>query len=175
MQQQNNNLRPQAQVLQWPAGAFTMRHGTEDDVLAVTTLIHRAYKLWVVRGLNVSPARQTPETTRQHLLAGGLVFEREGRIVATVTVDVASYNGKQYLEFKKFAVDPDLANAGVGTKIYQLVEAHAREHNYHGMILETVAEAEWLYDWYLRLGYQVVDGKIYPGSTLKTLRLVKNF
>lgn len=64
---------------------------------------------------------------------------------------------------------------GLGRELYNIAEQFSRDHGYDGVILETVKEAAWLYDWYLNMGFEVHGSHQYPGSTLQTLLLIKRF
>lgn len=79
------------------------------------------------------------------------------------------------LLFEKLAVQPALAQRGIGTAIYHMIEAIARHHRADGLAIETVAEATWLYQWYSRLGFQVIGSLRYPGSKLNTLLMISRF
>lgn len=81
----------------------------------------------------------------------------------------------RYLEFKKLAVDRSLGRQGIGHALYMVAEDYARTHGYDGVILETVKEATWLYDWYIGLGFKVYGKHVYGSSGLETLLLVKRF
>jgi len=81
----------------------------------------------------------------------------------------------RYLEFKKLAVDPAIGRRGIGHALYMIAEDYARTHGYDGMILETVKEATWLYEWYRELGFKVYGSHVYGGSGLATLLLIKRF
>ncbi|MCB1025881.1 MAG: hypothetical protein KDB79_15910 [Acidobacteria bacterium] len=93
----------------------------------------------------------------------------------TATTPVEHDIEGRYLEFKKLAVDPSLGRRGIGLALYMIAEEYARAHGYDGMILETVKEATWLYEWYLDLGYKVYGGHVYGGSGLETLLMIKRF
>jgi hypothetical protein len=83
-------------------------------------------------------------------------------------------NGR-LLIFKKAAVRSDLAASGLGAQFYQLAEGWGRTNGFDGMILETVREAEWLYNWYSRLGFQPIGNYQYPGSKVETILMLKLF
>ncbi len=181
---------------------FTVRPAEASDVSPVTALIHHAFEVWKRAGLSLGPMRQTDAETARHLLGKGYVVEDEhGRLAATFSLDegaiapagagaVDFYEGAdaavrfaaepgaptapagRLLVFKKFAVRPDLAHTGLGSRLYALAEQFGREA-YRGMALETVKEARWLYDWYRRLGYQTLGAHRYDGSALDTVLMAK--
>lgn len=76
------------------------------------------------------------------------------------------------LLFEKLAVQPTLAQRGIGTAIYHMIESVARSRHADGLAIETVAEATWLYQWYSRLGFQVIGSFRYPESVFNTLLMI---
>lgn len=184
---------------------FGVHRAAERDVSAVTKLIHDAFEVWKEQGLRLGPMFQTDEETRRHLLSGGIVARNSaGEIVGTFSLDVgeasllpdgnvsfregsdsptaylASGAGVRLpagglLVFKKAAVRRDLAGSGLGRRLYGLAERTGRDDGYAGMALETVKEAAWLYEWYLRLGFKPVGSYRYPGSDVDTVLMIKPF
>lgn len=203
---QNNFNIPSQTIKDRDGSEYLLRAATENDVSSTTSLIRKSFQYWVDNDVPVSPAKQTEEQTRKHLLDGGFVLEnKDGEIVGTFTleessVEVAndifrvSYSNPQdlveysqiesgieidekgkFLVFKKLAIDPELGRKGLGQKLYGVAEKYARDSGYKGMMLETVIEAKWLYDWYVGLGFEVVGSHQYSGSQFETLLLVKRF
>lgn len=175
------------------------------DVLGVTELIHDAFEVWKRRGLKLNPMFQTEEQTARHLLESGFVaVTSSGEMVGTFSLDhgvveppragflhflegsdpeiafVCENNsiGKipdKLLVFKKAAVKQQWASSGVGTTLYQLAEDFARDNGFGGMVLETTRETDWLFNWYVRLGFTPVGSHRYPKSDLDTVLLIKSF
>lgn len=203
---QNNFNIPKQVVTDRNGAEYSLKSATEKEIAPTTVLIRKSFKYWVENDVPVSPARQTEEQTRKHLIEGGFVLENEQKeIVGTFTLeesaveitengyrvtysnphDLVKYSQSgsfiefnkegKFLVFKKLAIDPDLGRRGLGQKLYDIVEKHARENRYQGMMLETVIEARWLYDWYIDLGFEVIGSHRYPGSQFETLLLVKRF
>jgi GNAT superfamily N-acetyltransferase len=77
------------------------------------------------------------------------------------------------LIFKKLAVDPNYAKLGLGSTLFNMAEQIARDNGYEGMILETVLEAHWLYEWYRTLGFIPVGKYRYPNSQVETVLMIK--
>jgi GNAT superfamily N-acetyltransferase len=193
------------QAVQLPGRArFSVRAGKPGDVSKVTELIHEAFSIWKEKGLSLGPMHQTDEKTAAHLLGKGYVAENDrGELAGTFSLDegAARRIGKtkvrfteggdvidfiplgdgaalpkgRLLVFKKAAVKRDTANSGLGTALYELAEKTARENGYSGMILETVKEAGWLYDWYVRLGFKPIGSYRYPGGSVDTILMIKPF
>lgn len=184
---------------------LTLRAAKEKDVAPTTDLIHSAYGYWVDNGVKVSPATQSVEKTRSHLSGGlgFIATDANGEIKATFSLDEAQIGGSEtavivqtkyvksqiefirvdgmlpisgrYLEFKKLAVAPELFGQGIGRTLYDIAEEYARTRGYDGVVLETVKEATWLYDWYIGMGFKVVGKYVYPNSKFETLLLAKKF
>jgi hypothetical protein len=184
---------------------FFSRVAGKNDVLETTLLIQKAFEIWKNQGLKLSPMFQTESETAQHLVDKGFVAENDkGEIVATFSLEDGQLsrggNGSllflegtppeipfvpvaaietlpmgQFLIFRKAAVRPDLANSGLGNKLYQIAEGCGRELGYSGMVVETVREAKWLYDWYVRIGFQEVAKYFYPKGQVETVLMVKIF
>lgn len=185
--------------------SFSVRPGGAEDAVKVTALIHDAFSIWKEQGLNLGPMHQTEEQTAAHLVGKGYVAENShGELSGTFSLDNGAVRaiGKtkvrfteggdsidypridgaktilpagRLLVFKKAAVDRNTANSGLGSELYALAEKHAREKGYSGMILETVKEAGWLYDWYLRLGFKPIGSYRYPGRQIDTILMIKSF
>jgi predicted N-acetyltransferase YhbS len=188
-----------------PSGAkFSVRAGNVADVPRVTELIHRAFDVWKEKGLKLGPMFQTEAQTVEHLVGKGYVAENsQGEIVGTFSLmeghvgpvgkgkvlftgdgdpveyprigDLLGLPSGPLLVFKKAAVQRDAANSGLGSKLYALAERHARNEGYAGTVLETVKEAGWLYDWYMRLGFKPIGSHRYPGRQVDTILMVKPF
>ncbi len=184
---------------------FSLRSGADRDVSKVTELIHDAFSIWKEAGLSLGPMYQTDEQTAAHLVGKGYVAENSrGELAGTFSLDegtvrelgttkvrldaegsVTDYarigepktvvpKGR-LLVFKKAAVKRDTANAGLGSELYALAEKNARDNGYAGMVLETVKEAGWLYDWYVRLGFKPIGVYRFPGRQVDTILMVKVF
>lgn len=186
-------------------GSFSVRRASALDVARVAKLIHGAFSIWKEQGLILGPMRQGDEETAAHLAAGGYVVEdRHGALVGTFSLGegLVKRTGKmsirftedgdtiecfrigsaktilpsgRLLVFKKAAVARGTANSGLGSRLYALAEGYGRENGYSGMALQTVKEAGWLYDWYLRLGFKPVGSYLYPGSQVDTILMIKSF
>jgi ribosomal protein S18 acetylase RimI-like enzyme len=183
---------------------YSVRPARLDDVPKVTRLIHGAFKVWKKQGLRLGPMFQDDAETKKHLAGKGFVaIDSKGTLRGTFSLEhgsvrwrgktklafdeggsVVDYDrtggwmrlaGGRFLIFKKAAVDPRDAHAGLGASLYTLAETLGRENGYDGMLLETVAEAAWLYDWYVRLGFKKIGVHRYPGSPLDTILMIKPF
>ena len=196
--------RPAESSLELPSGVrYSIRPALEADAREVTKVIHDAFEVWKEIGLTLGPMLQTIEQTKKHLKGKGVIAQdSRGVIVGTFSLDEGAVAlrgdglidfiegedafvfiatdtalktpGGKLLVFKKAAVVRDKAHHGLGTHLYALAEKLARDNGYSGMILETVKEAGWLYDWYIRLGFRPIGKYCYPGR-VDTILMIKLF
>lgn len=182
---------------------FSVALATENDVGNVTELIHLAFEVWKMKGLDLSPMHQTTEQTRKHLLGKGLVLkDSQQQIIGTVSFDIGAietnankylfYEGAQepvpyrrnselnisktrFLIFKKLAIHPNVSRSGLGRSVLKMAEQMASDLNLDGVVLETVQDADWLYDWYANENYQTIGFYTYPSRPLETVLMLKPF
>lgn len=185
--------------------SYTFRPANLEDVSVVTRLMHSSFEIWKKRGLKLSPMFQTNDTTAKHLLNHGFVaLDNSKKIVGTFSLNacrIVVNNGKiifsegasapiaftpvptqialcdgRYLVFKKAAVSPSNSRKGLGRTMYDIAERKAKDYGFDGMALETVREADWLYQWYIDLGFNPIGKYIYhPGGTIETILMIKLF
>jgi len=180
---------------------FKVRPATSEDIGTVTDVIHNAFGVWQEKGLNLKPMYQTDADTARHLIGKGFVVENsKGEIIATFSLEVGSITknegGVEFIEggaapsaflpssnepidlphvviFKKLAVKRQYAGLGLGSYLYNFAESLGRKDGYSAIVLETVESADWLYQWYLKLGFRTVGTYIYPKSQVKTSLMYK--
>ena len=80
----------------------------------------------------------------------------------------------QYLVFKKLAIRPDLQKLGIGSQMYQAIEGEARTQAYCGLLVEVNPALEYVYEWFLKLGFQSIATYQAPGSESGSHLLVKH-
>ncbi len=191
-------------------GSFVLKDGqilttslaSENDAEDVTNLIHRAFAIWKVYGLDLGPMHQTVEQTRCHLVGKGLVIKDQfDKAVGTVSFDFAiietttenhlfqvdgqplipyrklndlELKNNRFLVVKRIATIPDSGRSGLGKSILRFAENLARTLKMDGVVLETVKEVRWLYEWYKTESYQTIGIYQYPGRPLETLLMHKS-
>ena len=136
----------------------------EDDVVALTEMLHRAYAPLAARGLRYSATHQTPEVTLRRLTDGhALVAEIDGRIVGTVTYyrpdpesDTPVYRDSVTFSFGQFGVDPEFKGRGIGRALHSAMIAAVVDSGAKYIALDTAAPAADLIALYERWGYVVV-------------------
>ncbi len=182
-----------------------VRPAVVQDVSAVTKLIRNAFEIWKEKGFRFGPMLQTDLQTEKHLLGKGFVARNENQeIIGTFSVDIGKLKksegkvifteGKEgplvfspiieveklifetdFLIFKKAAVRRDVAGFGLGLHLYKMAESIARKHGFAGMLVETVYETQWLYNWYVKLGYEKVGSYRYSNGQVDTVLMIKLF
>jgi len=128
----------------------------DDDMLAITQLLHRAYKPLANAGLQFVATYQDEATTRERFEAGhGFVALAHGQIVATVTIYAtlhksacAWYNVEGVWHFGQFAVEPECQEVGIGSLLMDFAEHFARLRGARELALDTAESADDLIDFY---------------------------
>ncbi len=139
--------------------------GVDDDLFALTSLLHRAYAKLAAMGLNFVATSQDVDTTRERIEgAECFVAEMDGRIVGTIvfrdrsrTAGCAWYDREDVASFGQFGVEPGLQGSGVGARLLAHVEERAKETGANELALDTAEPATHLIDYYSRHGYRIVD------------------
>lgn len=148
------------------AGSIRLRRLLpEDDLIALTRLLHRAYAPLAASGLHYVASHQTEEVTAQRIAGKECyVALAGGRIVGTISLappgrsgGCAYYERPGVATFHQFAVDPQCQGQGVGGLLLNHIEARARELGAAEMALDTAEGALHLLARYERCGYRVVD------------------
>ena len=135
-----------------------------DSLEELTGLLHRAYKRLADMGLKYYATHQSPEATRERTEKGTcLVGLMDARLVATlVFYDLHQTDGCPWYEredvahFGQFAVDPELQNRGLGSRMMDRVEDLACERGAPELALDTAERAQHLIHYYERRGYRRV-------------------
>jgi len=137
----------------------------DDDLEALTSLLHDAYAPLAAAGMRFVASHQTVETTRQRVNKGEtFVAESAGAIVGTITLADATltrgspfYDRPDVADFGQFAVRPDLQRRGIGSELMAMVERRAREQGVVELALNTSEHASGLIAMYLKKGYRFIE------------------
>lgn len=76
---------------------------------------------------------------------------------------------------KRFAIHPHYARSGMGRHILDTIERQVTAAGFHGLLAATVEDARWLYDWYVKLGFQAVGVRQYADRPQRRVLLLKLF
>lgn len=145
--------------------AVTIRPvGQEDDMVALTALLHAAYGRRAAAGLRYWATHQSVADTRSRFAEGqGLVAWCGAAIVGTITVrppkpqsEVEIYRDRATWTFGQFGVSPEFQGQGVGRALHDAAVAHAVARGAMTMALDTAAPATALIEMYRGWGYVVV-------------------
>ncbi len=137
----------------------------EDDLDALTELLHRAYAPLAAAGMRFLASHQSVEVSRHRIERGTcLVAVHNGTIVGTVVYSPpGSLDGSPFLarpdvaEFGQFAVEPSLQRTGIGAELMRKVEEMGRRDGAAWMSLNTSENAHHLIAYYQRKGYRFIE------------------
>ncbi len=136
-----------------------------DDLEAITRLLHAAYALLAAAGMRYVASHQDVATTRRRAAKGEtFVAMRDDEVVGIVTLAEAHathgspwYDRPDVASFGQFAVLPVLQRQGIGARLMDIVEARAREKGVVELALDTAEHAEALIAMYARRGYRFIE------------------
>ncbi len=154
---------------------------SKDSVIELTDLLHRAYKKLADMGLNFIATFQSVEYTQNYFKKGECYVLVSGeKLLGTVFYytsiwdDVPDiYKLSDSVLIGKFAVEPELQNNGLGSKLMDFVESHAKLNNKKRVVLDTSEKAFHLIDYYQNLGYKYIHHWQWHDVNYKSLILSK--
>lgn len=169
-------------IVSFDSALLTFRPLAPDDSISeLTELLHRAYKRLADMGLRFVATYQAEDETRRRAESGTCyVGIYSGRIVATVTYYGPTYTGRTpwYMRedvayFGQFAVEPELQGFGIGNRMLELVENHARNDGAAELALDTAEPAEHLIAYYTRHGYRFIEYVQWDATNYRSVVLSK--
>ncbi|GJM18230.1 MAG: hypothetical protein DHS20C14_04430 [Phycisphaeraceae bacterium] len=155
------------------ADPFTIRPlAPEDDLHALTRLLHRAYAPLAAAGMNYLASHQSTEVTRERACAEGvtclIAVDAAGAPVGTVSIagppepgdapngSPAWYARPEVAVFGQYAVDPAWQGRGVGSGLLDASIVAARGRGFRELACDTSEHAEALIALYTRRGFRPV-------------------
>lgn len=139
---------------------------TLNDIPALVEMINTAYR---------SPGSKKGWTTEADIIQGGIrveaeglkgIIERDSAVILKHTGDDHKITGCVYLQNKPprlylglLTVSPDAQAQGIGRKLLQASEEHARNQQLTSIILKVVSIRKELIEWYERNGYVLTGEK----------------
>ncbi len=134
----------------------------DDDLQALTDLIHAAFAPHAARGLRFWGTHQTLEDTAERFASGqGYVAEIDGRVVGTVTLrlpqldsPILAYRDPYTWSLVQFAVAPSHKGRGIARTLHAFASQRAISHGARTMLIDTAAPALELIETYRRWGYE---------------------
>ena len=154
----------------------------DDSVPAITALLHAAYAELAAQGFRYVASHQDDDVTRRRMDRGtALLVEREGRLLATVTLYpprpdafVPWYRNPGVFYFGQFGVLPSEQGGGIGRRLMNELEARALAAGAAELALDTAEGAERLVAVYERRGYTIVDRVDWPSTNYVSVILSKS-
>jgi GNAT superfamily N-acetyltransferase len=141
------------------------RWHAQDDPVALTEMLHRAYRQLADMGFRYYATHQPPEITLERIGQGECyVAEIERRVVGTVTFNPSeTTRGTPWLDrpevvsFQQFAVEPNCQGQGIGALLMDTVERRAAEVGAEEIACDTAEGATNLIAMYERRGYRFIE------------------
>ena len=131
-----------------------IRPATTDDVTPLVPLYRTAYQTTADLGYPTGMTDVDPEYVRSWFdpeePSAEFVAERDGDIVGAVRV----LESEDHPFAERLAVAPDAQDRGIGTRLFERVEAYAREQGYDRLQLGTYTGHPFLVDFYEARGYE---------------------
>ena len=137
-----------------------------DSITELTELLHRSYKVLLDSGWKHVAGWQDEEMTGHHISKGEcFVAVSDGKIIGTILLygdfsdkgDVPElYKRKDVRVFGKFAVEPEFQKLGIGSRLMDFIENHAREMGINEIALDTSEETTDLINFYKKRGYRFI-------------------
>ncbi|QYK52164.1 MAG: GNAT family N-acetyltransferase [Fimbriimonadaceae bacterium] len=144
---------------------IVIRQWTEDDdVVALTEMIHRAYRRLADQGLNYIATTQSVATTEERLSEGeSWCAELDGQVVGTITIFAPGeqtgcdyYRNKKPCAFGQFAIEPIHQGKGIGKLLLEVAERRGREWGATMLACDTSELARDLIAMYRKWGFKIV-------------------
>lgn len=135
-----------------------------DDVSALTSLLHLAYKPLLASGMQYLAGRQDDATTVRRTGGGRQCWViDQPQLLATVTLSPPHlvhgcpwYDRDDVASVGQLAVHPDWQGLGLGRMFMSHAEEEARDLGAAEVAIDTSEHADHLIRWYEALGYRLV-------------------
>jgi len=157
------------------------RLSPDDDIGALTALLHRAYTPQVAMGLRPLAGRQDAAMTRARTSKGEcFVALRDNAIIGTILLNEYEHVDfpPKFCEpgvahFSLFAVDPDLQGGGVGRLLLDAIEARALELGDNQLAMSVAEPDADLVRYYERRGFETVSHWRWPYTNYRSVVMCK--
>lgn len=155
---------------------------SDDSVDEITDLLHRAYKRLADMGLKFVATHQDSDETRTRLIKGdGFVLYSGQKLTGTITLykerkknPCEWYRNEGVSYFGQFAVEPELQNNGIGSKLMEFIEHYAAQSGLIEIALDTSEKAQHLIDYYTKRGYRFVQYHQWDRVNYRSVVMSKN-
>lgn len=163
---------------------LSVRPFDDSDATELTELLHEAYAELGAMGLNFTAIDQSVDTTRKRARGGCcLVAERDGRIIATLTMSLPPSRGLQRLTpeaavparawLNQVAVAPDARGMGIARDLWRRGRGWALGQGATSVGVDTAQPAEHLVGIYTRWGFDHVDTVHWDGKTYDSVVMTR--
>ena len=152
-----------------------------DDVAALTALLHIAYRPLLDAGLQYTAGRQDDATTLRRIGGGRKCWViDEPVLLATVTLSPPPlphgcewYDRGDVASIGQVAVRPDWQGRGLGRVLMEHAERSAESSGVTEVAVDTSEHAHHLIDWYTGQGYRRVDWADWADTNYRSVVLSK--
>ena len=153
----------------------------DDDLHALTELLHQAYAPLAAAGMRFVASHQDVTVTRQRVSAGETIVGVEsGLIVGTITVKPPAmahgspfYDRPDVASVGQFAVAPQQQHRRIGTVLGRLAEQRAMELGAQYLALDTSERAVHLIALYEAHGFRQVETVKWEGVNYRSVVMAK--
>lgn len=153
-----------------------------DDVSALTTLLHVAYRPLLDAGMQYLTGRQDNATTLRRIGGGRQCWViDEPMLLGTVTFSPAHlvqgcdwYDRPDVASIGQVAVHPDWQGRGLGRVLMEHAEQAAAAAGVTEVAVDTSEHAQHLIDWYARQGYRYVGDADWNMTNYRSVVLSKS-
>ncbi|WP_296615636.1 GNAT family N-acetyltransferase [Sphingomonas sp.] len=169
-------------MIETSVAALQIRPWQEDDnVAALTDLLHCAYARLGRLGFNYTAVDQSVAVTLERIRSGECIIALDGAgLCGTLlfkdcarTSGCAWYDRPDTASVSQFAVAPDRQGLGIGGALLGVAEQLARRAGAAELALDTAEGAHHLLGFYQRRGYRPVDSLGRDGKTYDSIVLSK--
>jgi GNAT superfamily N-acetyltransferase len=177
------NREPKGENVLATADTISIRAlGPDDDLAALTDLLHRAYAVLGAKGWNYTAVDQTPEVTRKRITGGVclVAVDAAGRMVGTALFKAPGGElGSPWLRrpevahVGQFAVEPSLQQRGIGGRLMNAIEDMARAAGARELALDTAEPALHLIELYGRRGFRFIEYAQWRGKRYRSVIMSK--
>jgi GNAT superfamily N-acetyltransferase len=152
-----------------------------DDISALTWMLHRAYKPLADMGLRFLATHQDDAVTLERI-SKGLTFlgEVDGNVIATVTLVHPSdargctwYDTPKVAYFGQLAVEPEFQKHGIAAQLLDRVESEAKSMGAAELGLDTSEKAFHLIAYYRKRGYRFIEHVQWPDTNYRSVIMSK--
>lgn len=155
--------------------------GEDDDMRALTDLIHAAYAPHLESGLRYFGSYQTVEDTRKRFEGGsGFVSCIGNRYIATLIIrppqpdsSVPLYRDEKVRILSQFCVHPEFQGRGIGRKLHDFAIQFALSSGAKILALDTSDQADGLIAMYKNWGYEIAGQCDWRPTTNYTSLIMK--